>query len=71
LRLAARTEGLLLDPTYTAKALAGLIDHLRQGRIRTQERVLFLHTGGAPALFLSRNEALAETSMINDDAGVS
>ena len=69
LRLAARTEGLLLDPTYTAKALAGLVDHLRQGRIRRDERVLFLHTGGAPALFLSRNEALAEAiTTIDDDA---
>ena len=71
LRLAARTEGLLLDPTYTAKALAGLVDHVRQGRIRTHERVLFLHTGGAPALFLSRNEALAETIKTFDDNGLS
>jgi 1-aminocyclopropane-1-carboxylate deaminase/D-cysteine desulfhydrase-like pyridoxal-dependent ACC family enzyme len=71
LRLAARTEGLLLDPTYTAKALAGLVDHLRQGRIRPDERVLFLHTGGAPALFLSRNEALADAMKTIDDDGLS
>ena len=60
LRLAARTEGLLLDPTYTAKALAGLVDHIRRGRIRPHERVLFLHTGGAPSVFLARNEAIAD-----------
>jgi len=59
LRLAARTEGLLLDPTYTAKALAGLVDHIRRGQIRPHERVLFLHTGGAPSVFLSRNEGIA------------
>ena len=58
LRLAAQTEGLLLDPTYTAKALAGLIDHIGQGRIRADQKVLFLHTGGAPSVFLARNEAI-------------
>lgn len=60
LQLAARTEGLLLDPTYTSKALAGLIDHARRGEVRPKEQVLFLHTGGAPAVFLSRNEAVAD-----------
>jgi 1-aminocyclopropane-1-carboxylate deaminase/D-cysteine desulfhydrase-like pyridoxal-dependent ACC family enzyme len=58
--LAARTEGLLVDPTYTAKALAGLADHLRRGRIAADERVLFVHTGGAPSLFLARNETIAD-----------
>jgi D-cysteine desulfhydrase family pyridoxal phosphate-dependent enzyme len=57
-RLAARTEGLLLDPTYTAKAMAALIDYARTGRLRAGERVLFLHTGGAPAVFLARNESV-------------
>ena len=49
--LAARHEGLLLDPVYTAKAMAGLIDHVRSGRIAPGGRVLFVHTGGQPALF--------------------
>jgi D-cysteine desulfhydrase len=49
-RLAARLEGLLLDPVYTGKAMAGLIAHAREGRIARGERVLFLHTGGAPSL---------------------
>ena len=49
--LLARTEGILLDPTYTGKAMAGLIDLARRGRFRQGEDVLFLHTGGAPGLF--------------------
>lgn len=49
--LAARTEGLLTDPVYTGRALAGLIDLIRQGRFHAGQRVLFWHTGGAPALF--------------------
>ena len=49
--LAARHEGLLLDPVYTAKAMAGLIAHVRSGRIAQGGRVLFVHTGGQPALF--------------------
>ncbi|MBM4421750.1 MAG: pyridoxal-phosphate dependent enzyme [Chloroflexi bacterium] len=55
LRMAARTEGLLLDPTYTAKAMGALIDQRRRGVIAAGARVVFLHTGGAPNLFLERN----------------
>jgi len=52
LALAARSEGLfLLDPTYTAKAMAGLIAHVRAGRFRSDETVLFWHTGGQVGLF--------------------
>jgi L-cysteate sulfo-lyase len=49
--LVARTEGVLLDPVYTGKAMAGLIDQIRSGRFERSEDVIFLHTGGAPALF--------------------
>ena len=49
--MAARLEGLLLDPVYTGKAMAGLIAHVRSGRIAAGSRVLFLHTGGLPAIF--------------------
>jgi L-cysteate sulfo-lyase len=49
--LVARTEGVLLDPVYTGKAMAGLIDQIRNGRFTQNEDVVFLHTGGAPALF--------------------
>jgi 1-aminocyclopropane-1-carboxylate deaminase/D-cysteine desulfhydrase-like pyridoxal-dependent ACC family enzyme len=51
LKLAAKTEAIILDPVYTSKAMAGLIDHIRQKRIRADETVVFLHTGGTPALF--------------------
>ena len=49
--MAARLEGVLLDPVYTGKAMAGLIAHVRSGRITAGSRVLFVHTGGLPALF--------------------
>jgi D-cysteine desulfhydrase len=47
----ARTEAILLDPVYTGKVMAGLIGMARAGAIAASERVLFLHTGGAPGLF--------------------
>ena len=50
-RLFARLEGVLLDPVYTGKAAAGLIGLARSGGLDPSERVLFLHTGGAPALY--------------------
>ena len=49
--LAARQEGLLLDPVYTGKTMAGLIEHVRSGVIPAGSRVLFIHTGGLPAIF--------------------
>ncbi|MDQ1467542.1 MAG: L-cysteate sulfo-lyase [Actinomycetota bacterium] len=52
--IAARTEGLVLDPVYTGKALAALITRIRDGRIGRSDSVVFWHTGGAPALFDSR-----------------
>jgi D-cysteine desulfhydrase len=55
LLLAARREGLVLDPVYTGKAMAGLIAATRDGRIDpSSQRVVFVHTGGMPALFSSR-----------------
>jgi D-cysteine desulfhydrase family pyridoxal phosphate-dependent enzyme len=51
IRLFARTEGLLLDPVYTGRAGAALIDLIRKGFFKPGERVLFWHTGGTPALF--------------------
>jgi 1-aminocyclopropane-1-carboxylate deaminase/D-cysteine desulfhydrase-like pyridoxal-dependent ACC family enzyme len=51
IRLFARTEGILLDPVYTSKAAAALIDHVRQGRLTKHDTVVFWHTGGQPALF--------------------
>ena len=51
LHLAARTEGLILDPVYTSKGMGGLIEHIRSGRIPADATVVFVHTGGLPALF--------------------
>jgi D-cysteine desulfhydrase len=49
--LLAKTEGILLDPTYTGKAMAGLIDLSRNGFFKPEDRVLYIHTGGSPALY--------------------
>jgi L-cysteate sulfo-lyase len=51
IRLAGRLEALALDPVYSAKGLAGLIALIREGRWRKDDDVVFVHTGGAPALF--------------------
>lgn len=50
-KLLARLEGILLDPVYTGKAMAGLIDGIAQKRFKDEGPILFVHTGGAPALF--------------------
>jgi L-cysteate sulfo-lyase len=51
LTLAARTEGLILDPIYTGRALAGLMSAVREGEIKPGERTVLLHSGGLPGLF--------------------
>jgi D-cysteine desulfhydrase len=51
IRLFATCEGLLLDPVYTGRAGAGMVDLIRKGFFKKDETVLFLHTGGQPALF--------------------
>ena len=50
-KLLARLEGIFLDPVYTGKAMAGLIDGISQQRFQREGPLLFIHTGGAPALF--------------------
>ena len=50
-KLLARTEGILLDPVYSGKAMAGLIDYVRKGKFAKGSNVLFLHTGGSPVLY--------------------
>jgi D-cysteine desulfhydrase len=52
--LFARTEGLLLDPVYTGRAAAGLLDLIRRRKFGKRESVLFWHTGGQPALFADK-----------------
>lgn len=51
IRLLARTEGILLDPIYTGKAFAGLLELAAKGQLGSTEPIIFLHTGGTPALF--------------------
>jgi len=55
--LCARMEGLLLDPVYSGKAFAGLVDGIRKGEWSKGQTVVFVHTGGTPALFAYANEA--------------
>jgi L-cysteate sulfo-lyase len=59
IQLFAREEGLLLDPVYTGRAGAGLIDLIRKGFFKPDESVLFWHTGGIPALFSEKYQQLA------------
>ena len=59
LRLLARTEGILTDPVYTSKALAALAHHIRGGALPPEEPVVFVHTGGTPAIFGYTEEMVA------------
>jgi D-cysteine desulfhydrase len=61
--LLAKSEGILLDPVYTGKAMAGLIDLSRSGYFKKDERVLFLHTGGSPALYAYMKAILGEENV--------
>ncbi len=51
IKYAARVEGLILDPVYTAKAMYGLIDLIRRSCIERNSRVVFIHTAGTPIVF--------------------
>jgi L-cysteate sulfo-lyase len=55
-KLVAQTEGILLDPIYTGRAMAGLMDLVKQGYFKRNDNVVFMHTGGTPALFPHRRE---------------
>jgi D-cysteine desulfhydrase family pyridoxal phosphate-dependent enzyme len=55
IRLLARTEGLFIDPVYTGKAFAGLLGHIRGGKVAPGSTVVFWHTGGATALFAEKD----------------
>lgn len=51
IKLVARLEGILLDPVYTGKAMAGLIDYVRNGKYHAEQNIVFWHTGGSAGLF--------------------
>lgn len=61
-KLFARTEGLLLDPVYTGRAAAGMIDLIRKGFFKKDETILFWHTGGQPALFAEKYASMVTES---------
>jgi 1-aminocyclopropane-1-carboxylate deaminase/D-cysteine desulfhydrase-like pyridoxal-dependent ACC family enzyme len=63
IRTLALDEGVVLDPVYTGKAMAGLIAHAREGRLTPSDTVIFVHTGGAPALFAYNQETFAALGM--------
>jgi D-cysteine desulfhydrase family pyridoxal phosphate-dependent enzyme len=60
IHLAAATEGIILDPVYTGKAMSGLIGEIRAGRWGRGETVVFIHTGGSPAVFAYGERLLAD-----------
>ncbi len=60
IRLFAEKEGMLLDPVYTGRAAAGMIDLIRKGYFKRDETVLFWHTGGTPALFSEKYTSLVD-----------
>jgi D-cysteine desulfhydrase family pyridoxal phosphate-dependent enzyme len=58
LTLSASLEGLLLDPVYTGRQMAGLIDNMRNGAFASHEKILFWHSGGVPAIFTRASEII-------------
>jgi D-cysteine desulfhydrase len=60
IRLLARTEGIFLDPVYTGKAFAGMLDLIRRDRLTQETPLIFLHTGGAPAVFAYAEELVRD-----------
>ena len=54
--LVAKTEGIMLDPIHTGKAMAGLIDLIHKGRFTSKDTVVFIHTGGIPNIFVLQPE---------------
>jgi D-cysteine desulfhydrase family pyridoxal phosphate-dependent enzyme len=60
IQLVARTEGILLDPVYVGKAMSGVIGDIRRGAIRADAPLVFLHTGGTPALFAYQPELVEQ-----------
>ena len=62
-RLLARVEGILLDPVYTGKAMAGLLALVERGHFKKSENVLFLHTGGSPGLYAYQKVLLEGETM--------
>ena len=69
LKLAGRSEGLILDPVYTSKAMSALVDHIHTGHIGPDETVVFVHTGGLPITYAYAPEIVASLNGSNGDGG--
>src|SRR5205823_10149723 len=69
IRLLAQTEAILLDPVYSSKGMSGLIDHIRSGKVGKDETVVFVHTGGNPALFAYNQELSDQEEVTNGVPG--
>jgi 1-aminocyclopropane-1-carboxylate deaminase/D-cysteine desulfhydrase-like pyridoxal-dependent ACC family enzyme len=69
LRLVGRTEGLILDPVYTAKAMSALIDHIQRGEIGADETVVFVHTGGLPITYAYAAEIMESLGVGDRESG--
>ena len=63
IRLVAQMEGIFLDPVYTGKAMAGLIDLIHKGQFTSKDTVVFVHTGGLPAVFAYHQELAIHTKL--------
>lgn len=69
-RLVAETEGIFVEPVHTGKAMAGLVDQIARGRVKPGETVVFIHTGGIPAVFSYAREILgACAGLVSEDDG--
>ena len=66
IKLVAKTEGIFLDPVYTGKAMAGLIDLIHKGRFTEKDAIVFIHSGGIPALFTYDKEIIKKTISTSD-----
>ncbi|MFS1514740.1 D-cysteine desulfhydrase [Chengkuizengella sp. SCS-71B] len=66
IQLLAQTEGILLDPVYTGKTMAGLIDLVQKGYFEGQKNILFLHTGGTPSIYANASNILEHSNLYLD-----
>ena len=62
--LMARREAVILDPCYTGKAFAGVIDMVKEGRLQRGEQVIFLHTGGLPGIYTKHHREAFEQELV-------
>ena len=63
--LMARKEAIILDPCYTGKAFAGVIDMVKEGKLHKGERVIFLHTGGLPGIYTKHHREAFEEELLD------